>query len=131
MADNSDGVPPDDEFQAEYRVFVFTLEVLADTPEGACEAMGNYNVPWELKIDVERAKYLVGRGYLTAEQEKKILAMVSALGDVPASVYAGPSPTDGNVEAMRHPAWSPLRDMAKELLLELRPVTARWLGNGN
>ena len=105
----------DDGFDSAYRVFAEALAMLASSPEDQCEAMGDFNVAWELKDDVQAGRYLVDSGHLSAEQQAWILALVSALDAVPAATLPAGAGRDQNLDAMRHPSWIPLRVFASEV----------------
>lgn len=118
-------------FHSEYRVFLHALEFLAASPEQQCQKMGDYNVAWELREDVSAGKYLVGRGYLSSEQEAWVMALVGAVKEVPAQVLPAGAGRDRNLAAMLHPSWLPLRSFAASTLDALREFTsqnAKYLG---
>ncbi|MCW5649578.1 MAG: hypothetical protein KIS62_07535 [Ramlibacter sp.] len=118
------------EFHSPYRVFVQAVEMLAMSAEVQCAAMGDYNVAWELKDDIQAGKYLVNRGYLNPEQECWILALVGALEAVPAQILLAGAGRETNLIAMQHPSWVPLRAIAALTLQALVPFTmenARYL----
>jgi hypothetical protein len=114
----------EEEFHSDYRVFVNALEMLGYAPEQQCAAMGDVNGAWEMKSDVGAGKYLVGRGYLTAEQESWICALVGALDTVPVQVLPAGAGRETNLVAMRHASWVPLRVIAAHVLDVLKPFTA-------
>lgn len=118
------------EFHSGYRVFVQAVEMLALPAEEQCAAMGDYNVAWELKDDVQAGKFMVGQGYLSPEQECWLLALVGALEAVPAQVLPSGAGRETNLAAMNHPSWVPLRAIAALTLNALEPFTvenARYL----
>ena len=125
--------PLDEEeaFHNSFRYYLSSLEMLAASAEEQCDLMGNYNVAWELKDDASAGKYLVGRGYLTSEQEAWVQALSEALNSVNAQILpAGPS-KEANLVAMNHPNWGPLRYLAKEVIRQLAPfaaINAKYLG---
>ena len=93
--------------------------------------MGNYNVAWELKDDASAGRYLVGRGYLTPEQEAWVRAFSEALNSVNTQVLPGGPSKEANLMAMNHPGWEPLRYLAKEVIRQLAPfasINAKYLG---
>jgi len=118
------------EFHSGYRVFVQAVEMLALSADAQCAAMGDYNVAWELKDDVQAGKYMVGQGYLSPEQECWVLALVGALEAVPAQVLPSGAGRETNLVAMQHPSCVPLRAIAALALQALEPFTnenARYL----
>jgi hypothetical protein len=112
-----------DDFQSDYRFFVQALGMLASSAVEQCEAMGDYNVAWELKDDVQAGRFLIGRGFLSAEQEAWILALTLALDAVPATTLPAGEGRHANLAAMHHPSWIPLRIMARHALEALSPAT--------
>jgi hypothetical protein len=112
------------DFDSEYRVFAEALAMLASSAEEQCEAMGNYNVAWELKDDVQAGKYLVGSDRLNAEQVAWILTLACALDAVPATTLPAGADRAANLAAMRHPSWIPLRVLASQAREALSSVTA-------
>jgi len=112
------------DFDSAYREFAEALAVLAASPEEQCEAMGNFNVAWELKDDVQAGKYLVDSGRLNAEQVAWILTLACALDAVPTTTLpAGPGRAE-NLAAMQHPSWIPLRVLASQAREALSAATA-------
>lgn len=89
-----------EDFLSSYRIFFEALRMLASSAEEQCQLMGNFNVAWELKADVQAGKYLVGQGYLNSEQEAWLLALVGALEAVPAQVLPAGAGRDTNLIAM-------------------------------
>lgn len=118
------------EFHSGYCIFVQALEMLALPANAQCAAMGDYNVAWELKEDVQTGKYMVGQGYLSPEQECWVLALAGALEAVPAQILPAGAGRETNLVAMQHPSWIPLRAIAALALQALEPLTnenARYL----
>jgi hypothetical protein len=112
------------DFESAYRVFAEALAMLASSPEEQCEAMGNFNVAWELKDDVQAGKYLVDGGRLNPEQAAWILTLACALEAVPtATLPAGSSRAD-HLAAMQHPSWIPIRVLASQAREALSSATA-------
>jgi len=112
------------DFHSSYRVFAEALEMLAGEPEQQCEAMGDFNVAWELKDDVQAGKYLIGQGRLDAAQEAWISTVVCALEAVPADTLPAGAGRELNLTAMRHPSWVPIRVLAASALDALSAATA-------
>jgi hypothetical protein len=123
MVTSTDLEDDESEFHSGYRVFLQSVEMLSTSPEEQCELMGDYNVAWELKDDVLRGKYFVGRGYLTDEQEAWVCALVGALEAVPAQVLPSGAGRETNLRAMQHSSWVPLRVIAHHALKALEPFT--------
>lgn len=120
----TDAISDEEAFHSSYRIFLNALEMLSGSPEQQCEAMGDFNVAWELKGDVCAGRYLLNRGYLSAEQEAWIAAMAGVLEAVPAQVLPAGAGRQINLIAMRHPSWVPARVIAAHVLHALEPFTA-------
>ena len=86
--------------------------------------MGNFNVAWELKDDVQAGKYLVDSDQLSAEQVAWILTLACALDAVPATTLPGGASRAENLAAMQHPSWIPLRLLASKAHEALSSATA-------
>lgn len=123
MVSTADLNADEDEFHSSYRIFINAVEMLSFPPEQQCTAMGDINVAWEMKSDVSAGRYLVGRGYLNAEQQAWINALAGALDAIPAQVLPAGAGRDTNLQAMRHASWTPLRVMAALVLDALKPFT--------
>jgi len=123
-----------DEFHSSLRIYLNAVEMLAAPAEDQCQMMGDYNVAWELKEDVQNGQYLVGRGYLSEGEEQWVLALARALDAVNTQVLpAGPGRA-ANLAAMSRPAWEPHRYLAAEVLRQLSAsasANAKYLGLGN
>ena len=133
MTDLNPAAPEQDEeeFHSEYRVFFDALRMLAASAEEQCRAMGNFNVAWELKNDVQAGRYLVGRGYLEPVQEAWIQALCEAINAIPAQTLPAGDEWAANLSAMNHPSWIPLRVLAAHTIRELESFSAkngRYLG---
>jgi hypothetical protein len=124
MVSAADLQADESQFHSGYRVWVQAVQMLAQSPEEQCAAMGDYNVAWELKDDVQAGKYLAGQGYLEPEQECWVLALAGALEAVPAQVLPAGAGRQANLAAMQHPSWVPLRAIAALVLHALEPFTA-------
>lgn len=107
-----------------YDVFAFTLGALASPAEKQCELMGDYNTAWELRDDALAGHYLIGSGLFTAPQEAAILELVRAVEPIQVNSMPFGAGRAANLAAMQHPAWEPIRHLARELLDILAPVTA-------
>jgi len=47
----------DEGFRTAYYYFIDAVTTLASNPDEACERMGDYNVAWELKDDVQAGQF--------------------------------------------------------------------------
>lgn len=122
-AESTSPLDPEEAFRNAYWYFVESLQTLAADPETQCEAMGDCNVGWEIKDDVAAGRYFVGWSHLTSSQSQAIERLVLALDSVPQEPLVAAQGRAGNLEAMRHVAWGPLRRQAAELLSTLKPFT--------
>jgi len=109
----------EDEFHSSLRIYLNALEMLASSPGEQCRQMGDYNVAWELKDDVQSGKYLVGRGYLEEVEEQWIKALCGALEGVNTQVFPLGAGREVNLQAMSLPVWQPARFLAAEVLRQL------------
>lgn len=109
----------EEEFHSSFRIFLNAIELLASSAEEQCRLMGNYNVAWELKQDVQAGKFLVGRGYLTPNDEAWVKALIAALDPIDTQVLPSGSGAEANIMAMSHPSWAPARYLAAEVLRSL------------
>ncbi|WP_321863545.1 hypothetical protein [Burkholderia cenocepacia] len=118
---------PEEEFANSYYYFAEALKILAADPDFQCDAMGNYNVAWELKYNVSAGLCMLTlpSRELTEQQRDGIAQIVAALDEIPASVLGGGTTAAINKRAMHHPCWIPLRARAAELLTLLSDVTSR------
>lgn len=117
-------MPDADAFHNAYRVFVHALGMLATSADEQCTAMGDYNVAWELKDDVQAGKFLIGKGHMDAVQEAWISTVVCALDAIPAATLSAGAGRAVNLTAMCHPSWIPLRVFAGYALEALSAATA-------
>lgn len=99
-------------FHHAYRLFADALDILTRPPEEQCRLMCNFCVPTKLKQDIQAGEFLVGAGYLTAEQEAAIQLAVRAVDAVPSWDLPCEPGLEVNVRAMRHPCWEPIRILA-------------------
>ncbi|KAB8172514.1 hypothetical protein FKV24_014605 [Lysobacter maris] len=106
-----------------YRTFLHTLEALAAAPETQCELMGDFNTAWEMRDDALAGHYLMGTGFFSAPQESAVLELLAAVRPIPVNDMPAGSGRAVNLAAMRHPAWEPIRDMARNLIMTLAPLT--------
>jgi hypothetical protein len=106
-----------------YNVFIFTLEALAKPPQEQCEVMGDYNTAWELRNDALAARYLIGSGLFTDQQELAILKFLAAVEPIAVNEMPGGAGRFRNLLAMQNPAWEPIRLLSMDLLATLAPIT--------
>ncbi|HCB13964.1 MAG TPA: hypothetical protein DEP36_10415 [Gammaproteobacteria bacterium] len=109
----------EDEFHSSLRIYLNAVEMLASSPKEQCRQMGDYNVAWELKEDVQNGKFLVGRGYLDETEEQWINALSSALEGVNTQALPAGGGRDVNLQAMSFLVWEPTRYLAAEVLRRL------------
>ena len=116
-----------DDFWNNYRVFAMSLDFLARGPEEQCALMGNYNVAWELKTDVQAGAYLVASSpeMFSVAQAESIRALSLGLETIPTDVLNAAVGAELNAAAMRHEVWIPLRHRAASLLSALALLNAR------
>jgi hypothetical protein len=128
--------PPDQltdaaEFHSSLRIYLNAVEMLAASPNEQCELMGDYNVAWELKEDVQAGRYLLGRGYLEAEEEAWVSALACALDSINTQVLPAGAGREVNLVAMSNPCWVPVRSLAAECSQRLsaaETTNAKYLG---
>jgi hypothetical protein len=122
-----EAISDEEAFHNSYRVFAMSVKLLAALAVEQCELMGNHNVAWELKDDVSAGAYLVGRGYLSPNQEAWVSALVGALAVANTQVLPSGASGEANLVAMQNPCWEPLRFVASETLRQLEPFTVAKL----
>ena len=110
-----------DAFHNAFRTYFMAVETLAAEPEDQCEQLGDYNVAWELKSDVQSGRYLLKRGHLSAEEEQLIESLAFVLEEVNTQALPAGAGREPNLRAMSHPSWAPSRSLARTA----QPVLAR------
>ncbi len=133
MSHSADEITDAEEFHSSFRIYLHAVEMLAASPNQQCELMGDYNVAWELKEDVQAGKYLLGRGYLGAEEEHWVNALACALEYINTQVLPAGAGRDVNLVAMSNPCWAPVRFLAAQCLKRLSAaagINAKYLGLG-
>jgi hypothetical protein len=118
---DSEDIDQEEIYHNNFHYFVQAVRRLAFEPDAQCRAEGDYNVAQELQYEIIIGRCLIGKGHLSALEEKTIgdLAAVAAALPNDALVFAnGHAP---NVAVMRNPAWVPLRIAAADLILLLEP----------
>lgn len=119
-------IPDNEAFENGYLHWIEALRILSMPPARQCEAMGDYNVPWELKRDVLAGRYLFQGPHadLTSEQQQAIGELFAALDAVPEAVPP-PAGCRDYISLMEHPCWQVLRVKSAALLTLLVPITER------
>jgi len=114
-----------------WSIYQTALNALASDPMTACEAMGNYNTPWEIQHDIMDYTYLRDSAALALDEDQRagMLLLDEGLRMLPPEAIAPPGALmtshDGCLQAMRHPAWEPLRQHAVRLAELLEPAFDR------
>lgn len=105
-------------FEASYETYLFALRALASEPAAACAAYGHYNVARELRDDVSAGKYLVSSPACTfaPSQVALIMELATALATLPSEVVLPVEDAEESLRLMRHPAWDPVRALARVLI---------------
>ncbi len=125
MPSAADLAQDEEEFHSSFRIYLNAIELLAASPEEQSRMMGNYNVAWELREDVQNGQYLLGRGYLDETEEQWIAALAAALEPLKSLVLPSGPRVSANIQAMSHPAWEPRRFLAAEVLRRLSRAASR------
>ena len=121
-------------FHNAFYYYLDAVATLAAEPENQCALMGDYNVAWELKDDVQMGRYLLGRGYLSEVEERSIASLTKLLNEVDAQSLPAGAGRDVNLLAMTHPSWASCRRFAAEVLRNLEQAAERttvFFHNGN
>ena len=116
-----------------FHSFHHALQLLALPAEAASGVSGSYNTAWELKRDIAEhpLAYLADSSFLGLTPAQisaiEVLAkMVSALPDEAISPRGVNTRTiEGDIAAMKHPAWDEPRSCAAVLIETLKPVAVR------
>ena len=114
-------ISDEEAYALSYRVFWEAVSTLALDADEQCEAMGNYNVAWELADDVSAGAYLFNSPLcsLTALQREGIQELISALASIPSEVLVQATSAASNKRAMGHACWEPIRAKAAQVLRAL------------
>lgn len=122
----------EESFENSLFYFLEALRILELSAEEQCEAMGNYNVAWEMQHDISGSispLVTCSVSYFTEAQTSALLALEGAMKELPeeALVPEGMSTKshEGSIATMQHHAWEPLRARASELLQMLEPAIQR------
>ena len=107
----------DESFHNCFFYFMQAVDVLSLDAEKQCEAMGNFNVAWEIQHDVrDGAAALINWpiGYLSLTEQDAVSQIALFLGELPEAALL-----PDHMQAMSHPAWVDLRIAAKRLRVQL------------
>jgi hypothetical protein len=112
-------------FENGFLYFSMALDTLASLPDVQCKRYGSYSVAWELRQDVSAVTFLLqlplANTRLSTEQRFGISELVLALDSISSELLVSCETIEGNVLAMNHKSWVPLRAHAAALLAQLRP----------
>jgi hypothetical protein len=124
---DSGGIDPEEIYHNDFHYYVLAVRRLALEPDAQCRAEGDYNVAQELQYEIIIGRCLIGKGKLTAVEEKAIGDLAAAADALPKDALLIANGHAPNVEVMRNPAWAPLRLAAATLipLLEPRAMESR------
>src|SRR5262249_28458006 len=111
-----------------YFYFAKTLSILAEAPAQQCDAMGYYNVAWELRDEGLDVDWLIQQEVIkfTADQIGGMKDLSAALHTLESEALRGGDTRDEHLKAMSNPGWQTVRDIARKLLVSL---AARTLEN--
>ena len=113
----------DESFHNAFLYFMEALGVLSLEAAEQCEAMGNFNVAWELQHDVlDGGTALINWpvDYLSASEKDDTAQLLRPLSELPEAALRS-----ANQEAMSHTAWIGLRSGAVMLIEQLRDAARR------
>jgi hypothetical protein len=103
--------------------FMKALDVLASDAAEQCEAMGNFNVAWEIQHDVlDGGTSLINwpTDYLSQPEKDAIAQVTTPLKELPDGALIS-----DHMRAMNHPSWADLRIAAKRLRMQLDDATKK------
>lgn len=106
-----------------YFYFMRSVDILALGVAEQCEAMGNFNVAWEIQHDVlDGGTSLINWPveYLSLPEKNAIEQVTKSLKELPADALI-----NDHVRAMHHPSWSELRLAAVYLITQLDGASKR------
>jgi hypothetical protein len=118
---NSGGIDPEEIYHNDFHYYVLAVRRLALEPDAQCRAEGDYSVAQELQYEIVIGRCLIGKGKLSAVEEKGIWDLAAAADVLPKDALLFANGHAPNVEVMRNPAWAPLRVAAADLVLLLEP----------
>jgi hypothetical protein len=120
---NREHMSLEESFHNAFLYFMEALGVLSLEATEQCEAMGNFNVAWELQHDVlDGGTALINWpvDYLSASEKDDIAQLLRPLSELPEAALRS-----ANQEAMSHTAWIGLRSGAVMLIEQLRDAARR------
>ncbi|WP_457417712.1 hypothetical protein [Roseateles sp. P5_E7] len=122
----SEAITDDEAYEGAYRVFWQAVEMLSLAVVEQCNAMGNYNVAWELKDDVSAGAFVVTSSVcpLNATQRHSIDELINDLQGVPPELLVQATSAKANQSAMGHACWEPIRAKAAKVLRGLPAPTS-------
>ncbi len=103
--------------------FMEAVEVLSLDATEQCEAMGNFNVAWEIQHDVlDGGNSLINWSidYLSQSEKDAIAQVTKSLKELPDGALLS-----DHMRAMNHPSWTDLRISAKRLRVQLDDVVKK------
>lgn len=107
-----------DAYETSYRVFWQAIEMLSLGVVDQCNAMGNYNVAWELKDDVSAGSFLISSPAcrLNLAQRQVVAELIQQLQGVPPALLVQATTAAANQSAMSHACWVSIRSKAAQVL---------------
>lgn len=128
----TEGMSDEEWFEHELFYFLKALRVLEMNPEDQCEVMGNFNVAFEIQLDVSGPAVAMAASpisYFTEAQAAELLRLADALKTLPEEAIfpkgLNVRSHEGSITAMNHPSWAPLRIQARDLLKVLESAIQR------
>lgn len=103
----------DEAFHNCFFYFVKALDVMSLDATAQCEAMGNFNVAWEIQHDVLDPGTALQNWpgpYLDQTEKDEIARLITAVNGLPQGALV-----ESNEDAMKHPSWGSLRIGASRL----------------
>lgn len=113
----------EDSFHNAFLYFTEALGVLSLDAHSQCQAMGNFNVAWEIQhdaLDWGTALMNFPVCYLYPSEKEAIAPLLKSLQELPQEALAG-----NDRLAMNHQAWTPLRSAAVCLIARLDDAIRR------
>ena len=106
-------ISQDEAFHNSFFYFVKALNVMMLDAAAQCEAMGNFNVAWEIQHDVMDTGIALDTwtdSYLTQVEKDQITRLVALVKELPKAAL------ESEESAVNHPDWAKLRIAAFHLL---------------
>jgi hypothetical protein len=124
---------PEESERHSFLTFHHGVLLLSLPAEEASNANGNYNTAWELKDGIANhpTSYLANAAFLdlsTAQLDviETLTKMVAAIPEDAVSPKGiNTRAVEGDIASLKHPAWSPVRAFAAEVIKILQPVAIR------